>query len=477
MHTNWTLFLGRLHPLLVHLPIGFLTILAAVELAACLARFRGAAQARGIILAATAGAAVLSVVAGLMLSSAGGYDPHLLFWHKWAGITLATFVVFTAIAHYRRRHRAYGGLLVATLALLVPASHFGGSMTHGPDYLTAYAPAWIRSLAGRPTHRPAAAVPAVADASQAHLYADLARPVFAQDCVSCHGPDRSSGRLRLDSLDAIHRGGQSGPAVGDAGLVLARISLPTDDARHMPPADQPQPTADQLAVVRWWIAAGAQDQPLAAAHPSPDQAELVARLLHVPAPPPPPTDLPRPWADIAPVVADLSARLRVTLAPTAVDQPWITCSARTLAAFNDHDLQALAPVARNVTSMDLAGTAVTDAGLKALTAMVNLRQLHLERTRVTDAGLPALAPLAKLEYLNLYGTGVTDAGLPALRPLTSLRRLYVWRTRVTPATAAAFARSHVDPVKVQDWQRQIADLQERIARQHLAVVGAATTKP
>jgi uncharacterized membrane protein/mono/diheme cytochrome c family protein len=490
-HTNWLLFLGRLHPLLVHLPIGFLAILAAVEVAARVGRFRAAAEARGVILAATAVAAVLSVAAGLMLSSAGGYDPHLLFWHKWAGITLAAFVIATAVAHARHRRRAYAGLLIATLALLVPASHFGGSMTHGDGYLTAYAPGWVRLLAGAPTHRPPAPPPSVADAFQAHLYADLARPVFAQDCISCHGPDRSSGRLRLDSLDAIRQGGQSGPGVvpGNPAVsaVLLRMSLPTSNSKHMPPADQPQPTADQLAAVKWWVSAGADDAAVAAVHPTADQTDLVARLLHVAPKPPAVVDSnpPRPMAEIEPVAADLSAKLGVGLSATAVGQPWLTCTARTARSFGDRDLRALSPLGRNLTSLDLAGTAVTDAGLAALADMPNLRELHLDRTRVTDAGLAALRPLSHLEYLNLYGTAVTDAGLATLRPLPSLHRLYLWRTNVTPAAAAAFADSRVDPGQVREWQRQIADLQARIVQQHVNVVGGtpvavavvATTRP
>ena len=473
MRTNWFLFLGRLHPLLVHLPIGCLAILAAVELAAGLHRFRGARDARGIILAAAAVAAAASVAAGLMLSSGGGYDHHLLVVHKWTGITLAALVVLTATAHWRRRRRAYVGLLIATLATLVPASHFGGSMTHGADYLTAYAPAWLQAMAGRPPHRLSVTVPAVRDVAAAHLYADVVRPILAQDCVSCHGPDRSSGRLRLDSLDAVHEGGQSGP---DVELVLTRATLPAGDAKHMPPADQPQLTADQVDALRWWVATGGSDPSVAAANPSADQTALVGRLLHVNAAPPPDADAPRPWAEVAPAVEMLAARLNVGLTPVAVGQPWVDCDARSARPFGDRELAALAPLGRNVTSLDLAGTAVTDAGLAAVAAMPNLRALHLKRTAVTDAGLARLSHLARLESLDLYGTAVTDAGLTALRPLPNLARLYVWRTKVTPAAAAAFATARVDPARVREWQAQIADLQAKITGERVDVVGS-TTRP
>ena len=64
--------------------------------------------------------------------------------------------------------------------------------------------------------------------------------------------------------------------------------------------------------------------------------------------------------------------------------------------------------------------------------MPNLEHLDLRGTAVGDAGVRALAPLlTNLETLSLYGTAVTDAGLPALQELPSLRRLYVGGTRVT----------------------------------------------
>ena len=67
--------------------------------------------------------------------------------------------------------------------------------------------------------------------------------------------------------------------------------------------------------------------------------------------------------------------------------------------------------------LDLHGTAITDVGLKTLSAAKSLHRLTLGRTKVTDAGLPHLADLPKLQFLNLANTKVTAAGLQALGPL------------------------------------------------------------
>jgi len=105
--------------------------------------------------------------------------------------------------------------------------------------------------------------------------------------------------------------------------------------------------------------------------------------------------------------------------------------------FADAGLTPLAPMADKISSMDLAKTKVSDAGLKALAGYKNLKELHLEGTGISDAGLDHLQDLTSLEYLNLYNTKVTDAGLPKLAGLTKLKSLYLWQTGVTKAGVAA----------------------------------------
>ena len=64
------------------------------------------------------------------------------------------------------------------------------------------------------------------------------RPVLAGTCVKCHGPVKSSGGLRLDSREAMLKGGESGPAVvpGDPGAsLLIRAIGHADESLEMPP--------------------------------------------------------------------------------------------------------------------------------------------------------------------------------------------------------------------------------------------------
>lgn len=73
--------------------------------------------------------------------------------------------------------------------------------------------------------------------------------------------------------------------------------------------------------------------------------------------------------------------------------------------------------------LDLSGTPVTDAGLKALAGLPNLVELNLTGTQVSDAGLASLSGLKALRILKLGGTKVTGRGLDSLEKLPVLEDL------------------------------------------------------
>jgi hypothetical protein len=84
-----------------------------------------------------------------------------------------------------------------------------------------------------------------------------------------------------------------------------------------------------------------------------------------------------------------------------------------------------------VIKVNLANTAVTDAGLAHLKGLTNLQSLFLWGANVTDAGLEHLKGLTNLQSLNLSHTKITDAGLEHLKGLTNLQSLYLSNTQVT----------------------------------------------
>jgi len=87
-----------------------------------------------------------------------------------------------------------------------------------------------------------------------------------------------------------------------------------------------------------------------------------------------------------------------------------------------------------VTRLILNGTKkVTDAGLKEVAKLTQLKGLYLEGTEITDAALKEVAKLKQLNFLALNLTQITDAGLKEVAKLKQLRFVNLKDTKVTKA--------------------------------------------
>ena len=90
------------------------------------------------------------------------------------------------------------------------------------------------------------------------------RPILAQHCFACHGPDEATrkGKLRLDLKDMAFAAREGkhviAPGDPDGSLAWERITSDDDDER-MPPEGKSEPlTAKQIATLKTWIEQGAR---------------------------------------------------------------------------------------------------------------------------------------------------------------------------------------------------------------------------
>jgi hypothetical protein len=86
---------------------------------------------------------------------------------------------------------------------------------------------------------------------------------------------------------------------------------------------------------------------------------------------------------------------------------------------------------RTVIFLHFVGAKVTDADLKHLEDLPQIRMLGLGKTQITDAGLANLEGLSQLQWLYLQNTPITDSGLKHLRNLTQLEYIDLRGTKVT----------------------------------------------
>jgi len=262
-------------------------------------------------------------------------------------------------------------------------------------------------------------------------------PIFEKSCLTCHGPEKKKGGLRLDSQTATLKGGDDGIVLvpGDAAKsdLYRRITLPSGNDDVMPNKGAVL-TKAQTDLIRDWINQGAH-WPQSAVASVPQEK------------PAPQSDLPA--ADFKPTAAETKATaslqaMGIDLWPIAAGLHWHEAN---LHSQGDRPIDAALAKLKDVTSLvslNLAGAKFSSASVANLKSLTNLTELHLEHTQVHDADLENISGLGHLTYLNLFDTPITDAGMEHLKKLTNLRHLHVWQTQVTEAGAAALRKSLPD---------------------------------
>jgi uncharacterized membrane protein len=262
---GWQLF-GRFHVLTVHLPIGLLLAAAFIELHALIRRRPCPSPAAKACLFIGTVTAIVSSIMGWAhadYASFGAQQQETLFFHRWLGIAAAILALITLALYYlAERHskiknqkskivpRTYQSFTLLTAALITIAGHFGGTLTHGPDYFTITPPP--------PTDTKPA--PSATTSHPALTFKDI-QPILAERCFNCHAEKNQKAELRVDSLARLLTGGDSGPAIipanPTASLLIRRVKGLGDDQR-MPPKGPPL-TDQQIQLLEAWIQSGATD--------------------------------------------------------------------------------------------------------------------------------------------------------------------------------------------------------------------------
>ena len=87
------------------------------------------------------------------------------------------------------------------------------------------------------------------------------KPILAQHCYSCHGPQKQKSGLRLDTSAAVHKGGNSGPAIvagkSDESLLIKAVTG-SDESLPSMPFQKPALSSSEIALLKTWIDQGAK---------------------------------------------------------------------------------------------------------------------------------------------------------------------------------------------------------------------------
>jgi uncharacterized membrane protein len=427
-HADWQQFLGRFHPLVVHIPIGLVLLVPILEVAGVTRP--ALREAAGFVLSLSVFACFCAVALGYLLAYGSGEAGGGVTRHMWGGIAVTILVLACAFMRplwtsgqlQISSRGVYPGLLFFVVLLLAWTAHEGGSLTHGRNYLTEYLPAPIKRWS-------LWSVQATETVPSNSFYAKHINPVFDANCVVCHGESKVKGGLRLDSYHALMRGGEDGAVIRagqpDKSLLLQRVTLPTDHKDFMPAEGKPPLKSDEITLIRAWIAQGA----------SPTATSLAGITEREEEPPPPPV------GDYSSLMGEItqtanSAGVKITQVSRKPGDGLILNTVDASPSFDDAELAKFEKFAPYIVEVELGRTSVTDSCLNTLGKFTNLRALHLEDTTITGQGLQKLTSLSRLTYLNLSGTKVTEASIAPLHGMTKLRHLYLYNTPAQPLPGA-----------------------------------------
>lgn len=443
-----TTFLGRFHPLLVHLPIGILFLAFIFECLSFKETYKGLRKAVqpsllcGLIFSIAAG------VTGFFLRQEGGYeeviaDRHQNFGIATAVLCLIVYVLRPKVKYWvdRPRSRKFVQLamFIPLMLALSLAGHWGGSLTHGEDYLFA-----AISINRGEDKDPAEKIRTISNIENAVLYDHVIQPILEARCYDCHSSSKQKGDLRLDKKEFIMRGGknglvlQDGPA--DSSSLYKRLILPLEDEDHMPPNEKPQLSSSEIALIQYWVEDQADFNKTVSAFKNDDKIVAIIETLQ---------EAPREsWVPKTSVAEANEKSLRklkglgVNPMPLAEGDNYLMVSFSGYRQITDEQLAALRDIEQQLVWLNLGHTGVTDKQMELISQLRNLRVLYLNKTQITDAGLSKLSTLSELRWLSLVGTRATDRSVETFAQLKNLSTIFLFESDVSSEGVRKLVDAH-----------------------------------
>ena len=434
-------FFGRLHPLVLHLPIGFLLLAILAHFAIKFPKFQHASPFMIYLWGLGAFSAILTVILGYILSLTGNYDETVLFRHKWSGIAVA---ILAAICYfsYKKQTKTYitiRNIAAPMLAItLFISGHQGGNLTHGSAYLTEYAPNPIRSAVGLPPKKEKRKKVTVIDS--ADIFLDVVSPMMDARCIGCHSTDKKEGGLVLTSYKSLMLGGDGGEVVlagnAEQSELFNRITLPESHEDFMPAEGKRPLTGLEVELIEWWINSGALPSGYVTAM-DPEKSILTKVVSYL--------GLDKNKlinTKVSPANQQTLDSLRMqdfVVRSLMSDNHFLdvnfSLSERNL---EQHDLDLLLKIKEQLIWLDLSNSGVRDEHFEQLGQLNHLVKLNVSGNEFSDTGLDQLVDLTHLEILNLYDTAVSDKIFEILPKMKALKSVYLWQTKVSDSILKQF---------------------------------------
>jgi uncharacterized membrane protein len=418
-------FFGRFHPVLVHLPIGFLLLALILQWLSRKEKYMAILPAIRVSFLLGMFSAVLSCLSGWSLSLGGEYDESTLDLHKWFGISVAVFSLIGYFFSAKPNSLLKKSLSIITVVLIIITGHLGGTLTHGEGFLT--------KGVFTSTDSSKSARKVIANVQEAIVFADIVQPILIDKCGGCHSAVKQKGGLRLDGKDWILKGGKDGKVFvqGDANAseIYKRIILDPLDEKHMAPKGKPQLAEQEVNLIQWWISSNAGFEKKVKEVTQPAQIAPALLAMQSAAVTQKKAAIPGGSVDaVSQSVLDTLRNAGIVILPVAVNSNYLLANFVSIPKLTDRTVALLSQVRKQLVWLKLGYANLSENSWKVVGQCSNLTRLSIEHTNVTDADLVFLAELKNLQYLNVVGTKVSPQGIQQLKNLAQLEMLYLGQT-------------------------------------------------
>ena len=428
---------GRFHPILVHLPIGFLVfgVILIVGFGKKYSLYSPIIQLAFLLGGISA---LLASISGFLQYQNEGYSWDTVKFHLILGI-FTTILSIGLWYHLKKAASTPTQLKIKGVSLIVIITitgHLGGNITHGDDYFTEVLPPELQSFLGGETSSNEPLELPADNWEEVEFYSGAIQPILDQNCKSCHNPKKLKGELDLSSFEGIQKGGEDGHIIetgnAEESALFTRLILPEDNDDHMPPKDKRQPRKEEIELIKAWIESG-----------SPEKAKLGETAIKVSLVEPffKKNEIPfYPVVEVAKLPQDSISKMRDEGFFAEIikkDSPFLKISCINFPGFSDSDWHMLQSAKDQIVYLDLTGTAISDASLEQIATLPNLTVLKLNQIAIDGSGLGKLVENKNLKLLYINDTQVTIDKLSVLEGHPALEKVFAFESPVADAGSSS----------------------------------------
>lgn len=409
---------GRMHPLILHIPIGAIIFLVVLLLLQKRFDTESMHQVIYVGLLLTSLSASAAALFGYFLSIHGDYGGDLLTQHKLGGVAIS-LLCYLLLVWYQasRKKRVLVGLGIVICVTLVFTGHTGSVLTHGENFL----------------FEPMSSPEIVLTAENASLYQFAITPILQKKCYTCHNDSKAKGGLVMTTPEKFKKGGENGKpwteGKPEESRMIKAFYLPIDHDEHMPPDGKPQLTELEIGTLKAWIKAGADFDKKIAEFPEGDSLKILVASLITSTEAPVMQKVYKFDAANESIVKKMNTPFR-TVAPLYQNSPALAVDFYVRKEFHVKSLEELKSIENQIVVLNLSKMPVTDKELNLISNFKNLETLNLNFSAITGTGLHALGKLANLQALSIAGTAVDAKSLEPVLRLPQLKQLFLWSTKV-----------------------------------------------